>query len=153
MTGQPIAVTDGGIEAALLFREGFELPCFASFPLLSSERGREAIGRYFAPFFDLSEEHGPPFLLGTATWRAMLDCACPTHVAAGLHGEAALSRIGGLRANASMLSHAELDEAEELDEGDPEALGRDNAALSALLPGIRVLGGCCGTDHRHVGQI
>src|SRR3954452_24730741 len=73
MTGQPIAVTDGGIETALLFREGFELPCFASFPLLSSERGREAIGRYFAPFFDLSEEHGLPFLLGTTTWRASPD--------------------------------------------------------------------------------
>src|SRR4051812_26467311 len=73
MTGQPIAVTDGGIETALLFREGFELPCFASFPLLRSERGRAAIGRYFAPFFDLSEEHGLPFLLGTATWRANPD--------------------------------------------------------------------------------
>jgi homocysteine S-methyltransferase len=90
---------------------------------------------------------------GSAAEFFMLNCAHPSHIAAGLHGEAALGRIGGLRVNASMLSHAELDECEELDEGDPESLGRDNATLSALLPGIRVLGGCCGTDHRHVGQI
>src|SRR4051795_2232308 len=72
MTGQ-IAVTDGGIETTLLFRDGFELPCFASFPLLESDRGRDAMRRYFAPFFETSEAHGLPFLLGTATWRANPD--------------------------------------------------------------------------------
>ncbi len=54
--------------------------------------------------------------------------------------------------NASALSHAELDEAEELDDGDPVALARDNAALRDLLPSVRLLGGCCGTDHRHVAE-
>jgi homocysteine S-methyltransferase len=58
-----------------------------------------------------------------------------------------------VRVNASALSHAELDEAEELDEGDPETLARDNAALRDKLPSIRLLGGCCGTDHRHVARI
>jgi methionine synthase I (cobalamin-dependent) len=64
-----------------------------------------------------------------------------------------VSRIGGLRTNASMKSHAELDEAEELDEGDPADLGARHAALKERLPAVNVLGGCCGTDHRHVDAI
>ena len=64
-----------------------------------------------------------------------------------------LERIGGTRVNASALSHAELDAAEELDEGDPEALGRGQAALPRRCPGLRVVGGCCGTDARHVAAM
>jgi homocysteine S-methyltransferase len=293
MGSDSVALTDGGIETVLLFREGFDLPCFAAFPLLADERGRAAIRRYFEPFLDLAEEWGLPFVLDTPTWRAnpdwgaqlgydtdalaavnrdavefarelagerqdvlidgllgprgdgyvvgermtgeqaaayhawqigvlveagvqritaltlsyaeeaigvvqaavaagvpvvpaftvetdgrlpdgtalgeaiervdaatdgaaeffLVNCAHPTHIAAGLAGGPALDRVGGLRVNASALSHAELDEAEELDEGDPVALARDNAALQELLPSIRLLGGCCGTDHRHVAQI
>ncbi len=288
-----LALTDGGIETVLLFRDGFELPCFASFPLLEEDRGRVALRRYFEPFLELAQEQGLPFVIDTPTWRAnpdwgaqlgynlakleganndavefvceladgrpgvtidgvlgprgdgyvvgdrmtgdeaaeyhawqiavlrragaeritaltlsypdeaigivhaaaaagvpavpsftvetdgrlpdgtplaeavdrvdaatggvaeffMVNCAHPRHIAAGLDGAAALSRIGGLRVNASALSHAELDEAEELDEGDPVALGRDNAALRDMLPSIQLLGGCCGTDHRHVSEI
>jgi len=62
-------------------------------------------------------------------------------------------RIGGLRTNASAKSHAELDEAEELDEGDPADLAQRHAALKTALPAVNVLGGCCGTDHRHVEAI
>ena len=90
---------------------------------------------------------------GGAAEFFMINCAHPTHIAAGLDDAPALDRIGGLRVNASALSHAELDEAEELDEGDPVALARDNAALRDKLPSIQLLGGCCGTDHRHVAQI
>jgi homocysteine S-methyltransferase len=277
-----------------VFHDGFDLPCFASFPVLADERGREALRRYFEPFLDLAAERGMPFVLDTATWRAnpdwgtqlgyerdrladanrkavdfarelaegrpdvvvngvlgprgdgyvisdrmtadeaaeyhswqigvlrdagadrisaitlsypeeaigvvqaaraagmpvvvswtvetdgrlpdgttvadavsqtdeatdgaaeffMINCAHPTHILAGLDGSsAALERIGGLRVNASALSHAELDAAEELDEGDPVALGRDHAALRERLPSVRLLGGCCGTDHRHVSEI
>ena len=293
MGRERVALTDGGIETVLLFHEGFELPCFASFPLLEQERGRAALRRYFEPFLDTAQERGLPFVLDTATWRAnpdwgaqlgydlaalaaanegavrfagglaegrhdvtisgavgprgdgytvgdqmtaeqaaeyhawqigvlrdagvarvtaltlsyaeeaigvvraaanvgvpvvagftvetdgrlptgatlaeaieqvdeatagaaeffMVNCAHPTHIAAGLDDAPALERIGGLRVNASALSHAELDEAQELDEGDPEALARDNSALRDKLPSIRMLGGCCGTDHRHVARI
>ena len=90
---------------------------------------------------------------GGAAEFFMINCAHPTHIAAGLDDAPALGRVGGLRVNASALSHAELDEAEELDEGDPVALARDNAALRDELPSIQLLGGCCGTDHRHVAQI
>jgi homocysteine S-methyltransferase len=288
-----VALTDGGIETVLLFHEGFDLPCFASFPLLADERGRAALRRYFEPFLDAARQRGVPFVLDTPTWRAnpdwgaqlgydadalaaanrdavefarglaegrpdvtingvvgprgdgyvvgdrmtgdeaaeyhawqigvlraagvqritaltlsypeeaigivraaaavgvpvvpsftvetdgllpdgtsvaqavervdaatgsaaeffMINCAHPTHIAAGLDGAPGLDRIGALRVNASALSHAELDEAEELDEGDPAALARDNAALHDRLPAVRLLGGCCGTDHRHVAKI
>lgn len=293
MARDAMALTDGGLETSLVFHEGFELPCFASFPLLSDDAGRAALRRYFEPFLDMAQERGMPFVLDTATWRAnpdwgevlgynleklaavnrgavefagelasgrpnvtingvvgprgdgyvvgaqmsadqaaeyhawqigvlgdagaeritavtlsypdegigvvqsaaaiglavvvsftvetdgrlpdgtllgeavervdratagaadffMVNCAHPTHIAEGLDEAPALARIGGLRVNASALSHAELDEAEELDEGDPVALGRDNAALRDLLPEVQLLGGCCGTDHRHVGEI
>jgi S-methylmethionine-dependent homocysteine/selenocysteine methylase len=286
-----VELTDGGVETFLLFHEGLELPCFASFPLLEDARGRAALRRYFERFIDIADRHGLPFVLDTATWRAnpdwgaqlgydadalaaanreavtfareiaghrpgvtingvvgprgdgyvageqmstaaaadyhgrqigvlraagvdritaltltypdeaigivkaahgvpvvigftvetdgrlpdgttiadavervdaategaaefcLINCAHPTHIAAGLDGTPQLARIGGLRVNASALSHEELDAAEELDEGDPAALARDNAALRDALPWIRLLGGCCGTDHRHVAEI
>ena len=288
-----MALTDGGIETSLLFHGGFDLPCFASFPLLKDERGRAALRAYFEPFLDLARERELPFVLDTATWRAnpdwgaelgldldalaeanreavafarelaagrdgvtingmlgprgdgyvvgekmsvdeaaayhgwqigvlgeagveritvltmtypeeaagvvraatqaglpvvpgftvetdgrlpsgisvaeaieqvdaatgnaaaffIVNCAHPQHIAAGLGGEPALARIGGVRMNASTLSHAELDEAEELDEGDPTALGGDTARLRDLLPSVQLLGGCCGTDHRHVAEV
>ena len=84
----------------------------------------------------------------------MINCAHPSHFRAVLDaGGAWRERIRGLRANASKRSHAELDAATELDVGDPDELGRDYRALRAVLPGLNVLGGCCGTDHRHVDAI
>ena len=282
MEGSSVALTDGGIETVLLFHEGFDLPCFASFPLLEQERGRAALRRYFEPFLDTAQELGLPFVLDTATWRAnpdwgaqlgydlealaavnrdavafarelaagrsrvkingsigprgdgyvvgdqmtaeqateyhawqigvlhdagvarvtaltlsypeeaigvvraaadlgvpvaagftvetdgrlptgmtvadaidqvdaatggaaeffLINCAHPTHIAAGLDDAAALARVGGVRVNASSLSHAELDEAEELDEGDPALLGarqRRPARPAARDPAARRL--------------
>jgi S-methylmethionine-dependent homocysteine/selenocysteine methylase len=286
-------LTDGGIETTLTFREGYDLPCFAAFPLLEEVRARGTIRRYFDDFLELADARGLPFVLDTVTWRAntdwgarlgydtraltavnhravelaqsigahgdrvlvngvvgprgdgyvageqmsadeaaayhsrqisalseagaeritgltltypdeavgivqaagesgvpvvasftvetdgrlpdgtplgqaieqvdqatagaaeffMINCAHPTHIARGLDDAPSLARVGGLRVNASALSHAELDEAVELDEGDPRALARDNATLRDRLPGICLLGGCCGTDHRHVTEI
>jgi S-methylmethionine-dependent homocysteine/selenocysteine methylase len=83
----------------------------------------------------------------------MINCAHPTHFTAALPAGDARSRLHGLRANASTLSHAELDEAEELDSGDPADLAERYVALRAELPELEVLGGCCGTDIRHVTAI
>ncbi|CAN5777450.1 homocysteine S-methyltransferase family protein [soil metagenome] len=84
----------------------------------------------------------------------MINCAHPTHFETVLEAvEPWQERIRGLRANASTKSHAELDEATELDEGDPVDLGARYAALAAKLSALTVLGGCCGTDHRHVEEI
>ena len=285
-----LTLTDGGIETVLLFHDGFDLPCFAAFPLLEDPDGRAALRRYFEGFLDTAQELGTPFVLDTATWRANpdwgaqlgydrdalaavnveavafarelagdrpavsingtigprgdgyvvgdrmtgdeaaayhgwqigvfadagtdrvtaltlsypdeavgfvraaadvgmpvvpsftvetdgrlpdgtpvaeaiarvddatggaalffgLNCAHPTHVAAGLGDAPELARIGGLRMNASALSHEELDAAEELDAGDPVELAGATTALRERLPSVTQLGGCCGTDVRHV---
>ena len=84
----------------------------------------------------------------------MINCAHPTHFTDALEtGGDWIGRIGGVRANASRKSHAELDEAEELDEGDPAELADQYRTLRSLLPDATVIGGCCGTDHRHVGAV
>lgn len=91
---------------------------------------------------------------GGAPAYYMINCAHPTHFSDVLEPDGPWrDRIRGLRANASTKSHAELDEATELDEGDPVDLGLHYAALRAKLPELNVLGGCCGTDHRHVTEI
>jgi S-methylmethionine-dependent homocysteine/selenocysteine methylase len=91
---------------------------------------------------------------GGAPAYYMINCAHPTHfeevVAAG---EPWRERIGALRANASTCSHAELDEAPDLDEGDPADLASGYIRVGSALPRLNVLGGCCGTDHRHVRAI
>lgn len=82
----------------------------------------------------------------------MVNCAHPDHFTQSLSGDW-LHRIGGFRANASRMSHAELDEAEELDAGDPVEFGALHGELLKMLPKIHAIGGCCGTDHRHVGAV
>jgi homocysteine S-methyltransferase len=84
----------------------------------------------------------------------MVNCAHPTHFAEVLKDDGAWrQRIAGVRANASTRSHAELDESTELDEGDPADLGARHPALRASLPALAVVGGCCGTDARHVAAM
>lgn len=90
-------------------------------------------------------------LTGNAPAYYMINCAHPSHFQDALEkGEGWLARISGVRANASKMSHAELDEAEELDDGNPSELGEDYRQLLRILPNLKVLGGCCGTDHRHI---
>lgn len=84
----------------------------------------------------------------------MINCAHPTHFEHVLvEEEPWMQRIRGLRANASRKSHAELNESPELDIGDPIELGEQHAQLKSRLPKLNVMGGCCGTDHRHIEQI
>jgi S-methylmethionine-dependent homocysteine/selenocysteine methylase len=83
----------------------------------------------------------------------LINCAHPTHFADALPEGDARARIRGLRANASTRSHAELDEADELDSGDPPDLAERYVALRRDLPELDLVGGCCGTDIRHVTAI
>ncbi|MCQ1572766.1 homocysteine S-methyltransferase family protein [Neorhizobium galegae] len=84
----------------------------------------------------------------------MVNCAHPSHFEDALvRGEAWVKRIAGIRANASAKSHQELDESTELDIGDPLDLGARYRSLRQNYPAMRVLGGCCGTDHRHLQAI
>jgi S-methylmethionine-dependent homocysteine/selenocysteine methylase len=91
---------------------------------------------------------------GGAPAYFMVNCAHPTHFRHVLEGDdPALGRIRGVRANASAKSHAELDEADELDDGDPAALAGELQALRRHRSGLTILGGCCGTDERHIAAI
>ena len=290
-------LSDGGMETALIFQEGIELPHFASFVLLSTAEGRRRLLRYYTRYLEIARRHGTGFVLDTATWRAnadwgeklgydaaalrkvnldavdlltglrteyerpqapvvlngvigprgdgyqagritadeaedyhsaqaaafadsqadmitavtmtnteeaigvvraarghdmpcaisftvetdgrlvtgrslqhaietvdaetggyphyyMINCAHPTHFENVLERQSAwVRRIGGIRANASKMSHQQLDESETLDDGDPADLGRRYRQLTRHMPQLRVLGGCCGTDHRHVAAI
>jgi len=289
-------LTDGGMETTLIFRNGIDLPHFASFPLLETEQGLNALRAYFATYITLADSFGVGLILDTATWRAnadwgerlgystddlasvnrhaveflaelsqtrgyppivvsgclgprgdaynpnsmmtadeaeayhrpqietladtaadlitaltltyaseavgivraaqsasipavisftletdgrlpdgqslrqaidevdakteggaayfMINCAHPTHFDHVLSepGEWR-NRIRGLRANASVKSHAELDESEELDAGDPLDLAGRYRTVRTHLENLSVVGGCCGTDHRHVAAI
>jgi len=84
----------------------------------------------------------------------MVNCAHTEHFDDALqNGARWAGRVRGVRANASRLSHAELDEAEELDAGDPGEFGRLYQRLRQRLPQLSVFGGCCGTDHRHIDEV
>jgi S-methylmethionine-dependent homocysteine/selenocysteine methylase len=293
-------LTDGGIETTLIYQDGFDLPFFAAFPLLRTERGRDALRRYYRRHASIAVERGVGFVLESATWRAsadwgarlgyspseldaanraaidllhglrrelatertpmvvsgcvgprgdgyradavmtpaaaqayhanqirvfaasgadlataitmtnsgeaigivraaraeglpvvisftvetdgrlpsgetlpeaiavvdgetgaaaeyfMINCAHPSHFAGTLDSGSRsdwVRRIRGVRANASACSHAELDEATTLDSGDPIDLGLWYRSLRSQFHHLSVLGGCCGTDHRHIERI
>ena len=295
---QQLFLTDGGIETELIFKSGFELPLFASFPLVEQRAGRDAILRYYQPYLQRANRSQCGFILESPTWRAshdwgqqlgytdrtladanraaislladlrcqyqrpttpivisgcigprgdgyrvaqrmsaaqaqryhqqqvdtladteadmvsaftigyvdeaigicraavaakipvvisfttetdgslpdgtllsdaiqqvdqatdnapayyMINCAHPDHFSDVLDENADwTTRIQGIRANASRLSHAELDEAEELDSGNPEEFGQLYRALRQRFSQLNILGGCCGTDYRHVDSV
>lgn len=86
--------------------------------------------------------------------RLLLNCAHPSHFAAALADDTSwTARVTALRANASRQSHAELDAADTLDEGDLTDLVAEHERLAAHLPNLEVVGGCCGTDTRHVAAL
>lgn len=141
MTNVPEAI---GISRAAAKRQ---LPCVISFTvetdghLPSGQKLSEAIGET-----DEACSVAPAYY--------MINCAHPDHFRQVLDsGTDWTKRIRGLRANASRMSHAELDQAEELDDGDPVELAGLYRDLKLLLPNLSVVGGCCGTDHRHIEHI
>lgn len=136
---------DEGAGIALAAR-GEAMPVVISFTvetdgrLPSGETLREAV------------EHVDEVSAGTPAWY-MVNCAHPTHFVDVLDTGAWTDRIRAVRANASAKSHAELDESPTLDEGDREELARCHLELADRLRKLTVVGGCCGTDHRHVARI
>jgi S-methylmethionine-dependent homocysteine/selenocysteine methylase len=120
------------------------MPCVISFTLETD--GRLPTGETLASAIGKVDE-------ATEAYPAyyMINCAHPTHFADTLEADSAwVQRLRGLRANSSKRSHAELDNSPDLDIGNPKELGREYQALLQRFPQINVLGGCCGTDHRHV---
>lgn len=91
---------------------------------------------------------------GTNVAYYMINCAHPTHFQHLFEDDApSMERVRAVRANASCLSHAELDVAETLDDGNPDEFGDQLVRISKLAPQVTVLGGCCGTDERHIQHI
>jgi homocysteine S-methyltransferase len=136
-TGEAIGIVQAARAAGL--------PVTISFTVETD--GRLPGGRPLARAISEVDSHaGPDYF--------MVNCAHPTHIALALAEPGPWrQRIRGLRYNASAKSHAELDEATDLDEGNPRLLARQHAQLAPLLPPVPVLGGCCGTDAHHVAAL
>jgi homocysteine S-methyltransferase len=133
-SGEAIGVARAAREAGIPVAVSFTVETDGRLP--SGETLAEAIAAT-----DAETDSGPAYY--------MVNCAHPTHFSPVLRGDW-VGRIGGIRANASRMSHAELDVATELDDGDPDEFGALYRDLGGLLPNLRVIGGCCGSDHRHV---
>jgi homocysteine S-methyltransferase len=141
MTNTPEAI--GIVRAA----RNFGLPVVISFTLETD--GRLPTGQRLQDAIDAVDA-----ATDRVTAYYMLNCAHPTHFDAAIAtSEPWIKRLRGLRANASRLSHAELNEAPDLDDGNPLELGAQYGDLLRRHPHINVLGGCCGTDHRHIEEI
>jgi homocysteine S-methyltransferase len=123
------------------------MPCAISFTVETD--GRLVTGLSLGDAINRVDE-----ATGASPVYYLINCAHPTHFMQSLEkGEPWIDRVYGAKANASAKSHAELDESETLDAGDPLDLGQRYKTLRQQFPKIRVLGGCCGTDHRHVAAI
>ena len=137
----------GEAAGVALAARGAGVPCVVSFTVETD--GRLPSGMPLGDAIEATDA-----TTGAYPLHYMINCAHPTHFDHTLDGAAPwIDRIGGIRANASALSHAELDQMVELDEGDPHDLARRYVALRNRLPNMHVVGGCCGTDHRHVAAI
>lgn len=121
-----------------------DMPCVISFTLETD--GRLPSGELLKDAIAAVDEAADPVPV-----YYMINCAHPTHFDFVLEqGAPWMQRLRGLRANSSKLSHQELDNAPELDIGNPDELGAQYGALLRRFPHVNVLGGCCGTDHRHM---
>jgi homocysteine S-methyltransferase len=124
-----------------------EMPCAISFTVETD--GRLVKGETLQQAIETVDQETD----GAAEYFAV-NCAHPAHFEQALDAEAGWTRrICGIRANASMRSHAELNESKTLDAGDMQDLGRRYRRLRTAFPAMQILGGCCGTDHRHVAAI
>lgn len=140
MTNVPEAI--GIVRAA----QAQTLPVVISFTVETDGRlpAGETLGEAIQAV-DAATDAGPAYYV--------VNCAHPTHFDTALGQADWVRRIKGIRANASRCSHAELDEADTLDDGNPAELGQQYASLRSRYPWINVLGGCCGTDRRHIEHI
>jgi homocysteine S-methyltransferase len=134
--GEAIGVARAAAEAGIPAAIGFTV----------ETDGRLPDGTSLASAVEAVDADSPPAYF-------LINCAHPSHIAAGLTEGSWRDRVGGLRVNGSTLSHAELDAAETLDDGDPARLAVDQQPLLDAFPNLQVLGGCCGTDSRHVAAM
>jgi S-methylmethionine-dependent homocysteine/selenocysteine methylase len=136
---EAIGITRAALHAGMPVAISFTVETDGRLP--TGESLGDAIGRV-----DRETGGGPAYY--------MINCAHPSHFEGALAaGQLWTERVRGIRANASAKSHAELNESPELDIGDPVAFGHQHRALFDRLKNLSILGGCCGTDHRHIEEI
>lgn len=123
-----------------------DLPAVISFTLETD--GKLPTGQALADAIAMVDE-----ATGQAAAYFMVNCAHPTHFSHVLEDAAWSRRIRGICCNASSKSHAELDESDTLDDGDPVEFGQQHKEIREKLPWLNVFGGCCGCDFRHVSEI
>lgn len=142
-----ITMTHIGEAAGIaLAARAHDIPCAISFTVETD--GRLPSGEDLAAAITATDR-----VTGAHPAYYMVNCAHPDHFDALMSAEPPFDRIRGIRANASRLSHAELDACEVLDDGDPAELGANYRDLCERMPQLNVFGGCCGTDHRHIAAI
>lgn len=83
----------------------------------------------------------------------MVNCTYPTEFEPGLTAGDWTQRLGGFLPNAVAMETLDLCKLGHLEDGDPVELGGQMGSLARRYPHVRVWGGCCGTDGRHIGQI
>lgn len=79
----------------------------------------------------------------------MINCVYPTFLHAEKQPPALFQRLIGIQANASSKNHQQLDGASKLQQ-DPLADWGKNMLILHHRFGIKILGGCCGTDHTYL---
>lgn len=174
--GGKLFLTDGGFETTLIFHEGLELPDFAAFPLLDTQEGEAALFKYFRSYAELARRFKTGLILESATWRANPDWGKQLGYTAGALAEAnrkairlleavrndyesdqtpvVISACIGPRGDGYVPGRAmSVPEAQAYHQAQPAELGREYAQLKRRLNQLTVMGGCCGTDHRHIEQI
>src|SRR5256714_125011 len=172
LAGRPM-VTDGGMETDLIFHHGVDLPLFAAFPLVDTPAGRSLLTAYYDEYAAIARRAGAGLMLESATWRASSDwgdrlgyspadlarvnrdaISMLTELRERYRGDLAdvvISGMVGPRGDGYQPGEEpEPDEAADLDEGDIGLLAGRHRQLAGDLPALAIVGGCCGTDARHV---
>ncbi len=168
LAGRPM-VTDGGLETDLIFHHGVDLPLFAAFPLIDSPGGRSLLTAYYDEYATIARRAGAGLMLASATWRANPDWGTRLgYSPAGLArvNQAAISMLAELRDSyrdgltdvviSGMVGprgDGYQPGAADLDEGDIGLLADGHRQLLSALPAVTIVGGCCGTDARHVNAL
>jgi S-methylmethionine-dependent homocysteine/selenocysteine methylase len=122
------------METDFIFHHGVDLPLFAAFPLVDDPAGRALLTGYYDEYAAIARRAGAGLMLESGTWRANPDWG--TRLG---YSPAGLARVN--RDAITMLA------------GDIGLLAGRHRELVPGLPALAIVGGCCGTDARHVSAL
>lgn len=82
-----------------------------------------------------------------------LNCSHPVEFEPALEPGDWIDRLRSIRPNASKMEKIALCKLGHLEDGDPDELGAQMGDLARRYPHMDIMGGCCGTDERHLSRI